>query len=77
MSTTTATNEIRELSLDEIDGVSGGFRISFAGITVQASAEHLGVAVSIEGKGISVHQGGITVSDGKNVVTMGWDGKPK
>ena len=74
MNTMSKTNEIRELSADELDAVSGAFKVSFAGITLQASGAHMGVAVSIEGGGgISVSGGGITVKDSKgNIGSATW-----
>ncbi len=70
MTTTNQMNEVRELSLDEIDQVSGGFRMSFGGISLNFSPERSGIAVTVEGKGgISVSSGGIAVMDGKGKVT--------
>lgn len=69
MTTNTQMSEIRELSLDEIDQVTGAFKVSFGGITIQASSAFAGVSVSIEGKGgISVSAGGISVKDGQGHV---------
>jgi hypothetical protein len=72
MTTNTQMNEIRELSLDEIDQVTGAFKLSFGGISLNFSPERSGIAVTVEGKGgIAVSSGGITVVDGKGTITSG------
>jgi len=72
MTTNIQMNEIRELSLDELDQVTGAFKVSFGGITIQASSAFVGIAVSIEGKGgIAVSAGGISVTDGKGNIGGG------
>jgi hypothetical protein len=72
MTTKTQMNEIRELSLDELDQVTGAFKVSFGGITIQASSAFVGISVSIEGKGgIAVSAGGISVKDGKGNIGGG------
>ena len=54
------------LTVDELNDVSGAFKISAFGITIEASAEHKGVAVTVEGVGgVSVTTKGVTVLDGK------------
>ena len=60
------TPAIRELSLNEIDDVSGAFQISLFGVTLRASASPLSVTVDVEGVGgVSVTGGGIMVKDSK------------
>jgi hypothetical protein len=64
MFVTTETNEIRDLCADEIDAVSGAFKITLGGVTFHASAASMGLGVSIEGEGgIAVSPGGISVKD--------------
>jgi hypothetical protein len=76
ISMTSAHNagNIRELTVDELNDVSGGFKVSAFGVTLRASAEFLGVSVSIEGVGgLSVSEQGISATDGKgNIVNVPW-----
>jgi hypothetical protein len=72
MTTNIQTNDIRELSLEELDQVTGAFKVSFGGITIQASSAFMGVSVTVEGKGgLSVSAGGITVQDSKGNINGG------
>jgi hypothetical protein len=68
---TIATNG-NELDLDALDAVCGGFNMF--GVQIHASAEHMGVSVSIEGVGgIAVSKGGVAVKDAKgNVSSAPW-----
>ncbi|MBN9004154.1 MAG: hypothetical protein J0H40_01955 [Rhizobiales bacterium] len=46
MTSAIGANDVRELTIDEVDAVSGGFKISAFGVTIQASAEFKGVYLS-------------------------------
>ena len=68
----TTNMEVRELSSDELDEVSGGFKVTFGSVTFEASSAHMGVAVTVEGKGgVSVTSSGVTVMDGKGNINSG------
>ncbi len=72
MTTNIATNELRELSVDELDEVSGGFKLSFGGVSLNFNPERGGIAVTVEGKGgVAVDVGGISVTDGKGNIASG------
>lgn len=74
MTSAIGANDVRELTMDEVDAVSGGFKISAFGVTIQASAEFKGVSVSIEGVGgVSVSAQGVTTVDSKgNINNVPW-----
>ena len=68
----TTNMEVRELSADELDQVSGAFKVTFGSITIEASNAFMGVAVTVEGKGgLAVSAGGISVKDGKGNINSG------
>jgi hypothetical protein len=59
-------SDIRELTVNELNDVAGAFKISAFGVTIEASAAHKGVAVTVEGVGgVSVTTHGVAVLDGK------------
>lgn len=66
---TSETSGTHEMSLDQLDEVSGGFKMSAFGVTIHVSAAHCGIAISVKGVGgIAVSAGGLATVDSKGNV---------